>query len=72
MVVKMKEPKDLYVDVEIGGTTCKVRKLTPPARSGAIVAWKGVVDKNGKQIVFSEDNIKQVLDEKSAPGRAAE
>ncbi|MGE4537602.1 MAG: hypothetical protein AB7D37_11020 [Desulfovibrio sp.] len=53
---------DGYVEVEIEGTIFKVKKLTPPI-GGKIVAWEGIVDKDGKQIVCSEDNIRAVLED---------
>jgi len=56
-----KKKIDPYVEVEIDGMACKVRKFTPPATEGPIVAPKGFVDKDGKQLAFAERNLPDVL-----------
>lgn len=51
-----------YVDIEIAGAACKVKKFTPLSE-GNVVAWDGILDKDGKQIVCSKEAIKQVLED---------
>jgi hypothetical protein len=60
---RTKEQVGVYADVEVEGIVYKVRKITPRDEEGSLIAPSGFIDKDGKQIVCSENSIDQVLED---------